>query len=183
MPALAYRTTMPKPDDPEIQQAAYDCQRTGYSHRVTAAKIGIGITTLTDWLKLGRTELTDPNRGELGSHAMFAAHFEQGAAECEAENTDHIMAARYDRAAAFVPALVMNKARNGDEWVEKRDVTATLEAVVTFIHELGPRAERAILARREELESLQAPSETDTGGNTDVPLPLLPETTETVEQA
>ena len=45
-------------------------------------------------------------------------------------------------------------------------------STVTYIHELGPKAESAILARREELQALK---DLDTGGSEATPTPLLAE--------
>ena len=45
-----------------------------------------------------------------------------------------------------------------------RNQQSTVESTVTYIHERGPGAEQAILARRQEMDAIQGATETDTGG-------------------
>ena len=130
---LDRRPHRPKPDDPDILAGVEDCQRRGLSHRATAAILHIATTTVTDWLTAGRTELgeyADGKLSELGSHGLFAVHFERGAGEREAVNTDAITASITDKSVSFVPALILNKARNPAEWIEARQVNMHVEGSV-----------------------------------------------------
>ena len=182
MPPLgqfSYRGHSPKPDDPDILASITDSQHHGYSHRVTASRAQIAKDTLTNWLNLGRAELrawdqSEADYSELGSLGRFAAHFESAAAECEAGNTAAIMASIHNKEVAFVPALIMNKARNPADWLEARQVDMTVNAQlsVTYVHELDPGAAKAIAQN-----ILTALTDLDTGDPETTPTPLLPEAT------
>ena len=140
MPPLgqfSYRGHSPKPDDPKILASITNSQHHGYSHRVTASRAEIAKDTLTNWLNLGRAELrawdqSEADYSELGKLGRFAARFESAAAECEAGNTDAIVESIHNSKVAFVPALIMNKARNPADWLEARQVEIKQDVRVTF---------------------------------------------------
>ncbi len=155
MPPLGqfkYRGRSPKPDDPELIAVIENCQRTGMSHRVTASVAEISKDTLTNWLNLGRSELAAWDKAnqtweELGSLGRFAARFERAAAEFEAGNTADIIASIHDKSVNFVPALILNKARNPADWLEARQVNVQQDVrVLTVSVSLPALATQQLLA-------------------------------------
>ena len=89
MPKLAYRATMPKPDDPDIIRRFADATRKGHPVATAATLAGISRVTAQDWLREGNAQL-DAGDAEhagtvLGSHAAFAsAHREAEAVAVDA---------------------------------------------------------------------------------------------------
>ena len=83
MPALAYRSTLPRPDDPELIERFASATKLGHPI-VTAAKMaGIGESTARLWLSLG-TQEQDASElgaaGEPGSHVAFLEAFKDAEA-------------------------------------------------------------------------------------------------------
>ncbi len=148
MPALKYRTTLPRPDDPDILESIDHSQRQGYSQKVTATNAQIGDTTLVDWLQEGRLEIAALATGqlqELGSTGLFAACYLRAAADREMLLTDAITASITDKSVAFVPALISLKARNPADWLEARSLTVETTSTVTVKVELAQPSEAELL--------------------------------------
>ncbi|KKL14947.1 hypothetical protein LCGC14_2510530 [marine sediment metagenome] len=86
MPALAFRTTIPKPDDPRILNRMAEAIRKGHPIATAGTLAGIGETTAKDWYAAGeqalvQAETTGEDPGALGSHALFASVVKQAEAE------------------------------------------------------------------------------------------------------
>lgn len=84
MPALAYRTTMPRPDDPEILESIYQDLIRGMPLRHAAVRAGISESTAYHWVMTGSGADGDPvlSDGELGSHALFVQTIKEANAAC-----------------------------------------------------------------------------------------------------
>ena len=165
-----------EPDSPELLESIRDSQLKGYSQRVTASLAGIAKSTLILWLSTGKEQLAAFDSGdELGSHGRFASVYLRAASEREAANSDDIVASIHDKSVNFVPALIMNKARNPADWLEARADTLTITASVTYTHELGPGAQKAIAAHMMSLQEPDGGVEVNHGGSETSTTPLLTE--------
>lgn len=86
MPALAYRTSLPQPDDPLILERIADATRKGHAITTAGPCAGIGQTTSYEWYMRGQEDLAEAERQglsyeELGSHAKFAKAVKDAEAE------------------------------------------------------------------------------------------------------
>ena len=104
MPALLYRTTMPKVDDPEIIATICQAVTKGHPLASAAALAGIHEETLYHWTAKGREELSQAEGrtltwGELGSHARLVIHIKEALAGLVDEALDHVRAGGKDWAA------------------------------------------------------------------------------------
>ena len=57
MPALAVRTRLPRPDDPDILRRVADATRKGHSIETAGNLAGLGKTVAWDWLTRGEADL------------------------------------------------------------------------------------------------------------------------------
>src|SRR3990167_2471205 len=75
MPKLAYRTTLPRPDDPQLLQAIYDDVAFGIPLRYAAVLAGIAENTAYHWITDYQHAIDQAPPGtpleELGSAAVF----------------------------------------------------------------------------------------------------------------
>ena len=171
------RPAMPHPDDPEILYAVYEARKLGHPQDTATQAAGIALRTYEDWWRLGKEQLeaagpvrlTKEQAQELGSHASFAWSIKEADWEMVEDNLQHIRAARGDN---WQAAMTLLERRRPKDFGRNQQIQIESNSTVRYVHELGPRAEAAILARREELEAL---TESGTGGQSDTPPPLLPE--------
>lgn len=173
MPALAHFATLPKPNDPQIQQAVIASIRLGHPIDTAGKLAGLGHTVAWDWLRKGLAQLEAGD--EQGSHASFASAVKQAEAEMVDSKLKVIDEATKIPGKGWLPAMTLLERRRPKDFGRNQQIEVTSNSTVTYVHELGPRAESAILARREELAALQ---ETDTGGSEDIPTPMLSEHTD-----
>ena len=84
VPKLAYRTTLPKPDDPEILDAIASDVARGVALRFAAVAAGISEDTAYQWMQQGAQELAafETDGVELGSRALFAKTVKEAQAAC-----------------------------------------------------------------------------------------------------
>ena len=105
MPKLAYRTTLPRPDDPELLQAIYDDVAYGLPLKYAAAKNGISEWTAYDWCSDGNRQLHEQELlggpAELGSRALFAQAVKEARAALAIDRLAVIRAGGKDWAAAM----------------------------------------------------------------------------------
>ena len=77
MPALATRSRLPRPDDPDIIQRVASAVERGHPIETAGKLAGLGLTVAWDWLKRGTEDIEAAPPGtpveELGSHAKFAS--------------------------------------------------------------------------------------------------------------
>ncbi len=165
MPKLAYRVTMPKPDDPDIIRRFADATRKGHATATAAQLAGIGHATALQWLVAGNADLdAAQDGGVLGSHAGFALEHNQALADL----VDAKLGQIHDAAASgpkFWPAAMTlierrfprDFGRNDRLEVETKSVSVhvTLDAL--------PEGQRealiAALSRTPPQALLEAPSE------------------------
>jgi hypothetical protein len=86
-PALAYRDTVPRPDDPDILLSIYADIIRGMPMRYAAVRAGITETTAYHWRMQGEADLASDDHKllrELGPHALFV----QTVKEAEAASID-----------------------------------------------------------------------------------------------
>lgn len=77
MPKLAYRTTNPNPNDPDIAQRFSDAIRDGHPVATAAVLAGISERTARRYLARGRTEADE----EQGSPCLFWRMFKEAEAD------------------------------------------------------------------------------------------------------
>ena len=84
MPTLAYRTKMPRPDDPDILEAIYVDVTRGIPLRHAAVRAGISEWTAYGWVDQAKAEIGDgaEPHGELGSVALFGLMVKEANAAC-----------------------------------------------------------------------------------------------------
>ena len=134
--------------------------------RYAAILAGISESTAYHWRMTGEAELASHKQGdgELGSHALFVQTVKEAEAGCVSDQLTHWADSSGKDFANYATLLERRFPKDFG-----RNQQITVESTVTYVHELGPGAEAAILARHQELEALQGATETDTGG-----LPALP---------
>lgn len=115
MPKLAFRTKMPRPNDPELLKAY--CQAIAQGHpAATAATIaGIGEATAREWMLIGEQALAASEDGELraeelGSHAAFTRAVKQAQADFVSQNLAVVNASRSE-AKGWLPAMTLLERR------------------------------------------------------------------------
>ena len=171
MPRLV-ATTIPKPDDLAILQGVKEAITAGLPVHDAAQVARIGEQTFRDWYRLGSEQLattdscTEQLAKELGPRALFAWTVKEAQLAMVQQNIKHIQRDASQKG-GWTAAMTLLERRRPKDFGRNQQIT--VESTVTYVHELGPGAEAAILARRQELDSLQGGTETDTGG-----LPALP---------
>ena len=141
MPALAYRSTLPRPDDPDIIATVSQALKDGHGMRAAAAFARVSKTTLYDWWQLGLEEL---RTGVPGSHAAFADAVEQSYAAFEAEQLHYVKADR-DKAKGWLPAMTLLDRRNPEEWGQRQQMQIEQRTLgVNVSITLGPESSEAL---------------------------------------
>jgi len=171
MPHLAVRTSLPKPDDPDILRRIAEATRKGHSIETAGNLAGLGKTVAWDWLRQGSALLDAAPPGipaeELGSHAVFAKAVRDAEAEMVDAKLDVIHEDMHrGNGKGWLPAMTLLERRRPQDFgrfqrieVEQRTVTLSLTAQY-------PPEVLAFLAQR-------MLSEATGGGST--PLPQLPD--------
>ena len=172
---------MPRPDDPELLDAIYKDVVRGVPLRHAAVRAGISEWTAYQWAEAGYAELQGSQTAhgsrykELGSVVTFALVVKEAEANCVSDRLSRSDAAEGNNWQKHITVL---ERRYPKDFGRNQQIQIESNSTVRYVHELGPRAEAAILARREELEAL---TESGTGGQSDTPTPLLPEATTTTD--
>jgi len=157
MPALAYRTLMPKPNDPDIIKRFADATRKGHPTATAATLAGISRVAAQDWIRAGDAQL---DAGDvLGSHAAFASEHQLAMAELVDSKLDVIQDATHE-AKGWLPAMTLLERRMPRDFgrnerleIDQRVVNVNLSAT------LGPGQRAALLAQLQEQALIEAPSE------------------------
>ena len=166
MPALAYRTTLPHPDDPDILQRVADATRKGHPLATAARLAGIGASTAQEWRATGNAMLqahpfTPP--GELGSHALFADAINQAEAEMVDAKLDEVNRDAALPGKGWTAAMTLLERRRPQDFARRTNVQVDQRTVsVNLTLPPAPEAELLQLVR----------ARLEAGGT-----PLLPETT------
>lgn len=124
MPALKFRTSMPKPDDPEILRRIAEATRLGHPLATAAQLAGIVERTAHEWRAIGTEELSiDLESGELSPHALFAQTLNQAEAEMVDAKLGVINAATEEAPSkAWVPAMTLLQRRRPQDFSERREL-------------------------------------------------------------
>ena len=171
MPALAYRSRMPRPSDKEVQESIAASIELGHPLDTAGQIAGLGHDTARQWYVKGSAQLESGD--ELGSHAAFAATIKAAEAKMVDIQLHHIQRDAKNKGGWTAAMTLLERRRPKDFG---RNVQVETTATVRYVHELGPGASKAIAAHILELEGQQPPTESDTGGSDSPPTPLLPET-------
>lgn len=152
MPALTYRTTMPRPDDPEILKRIAEATKLGHPIATAATMAGLGEATGTQWLARGVADLeADPEAAELSPHARFALAVKAAEAEMVDAKLSVINKATQEAPSkAWVPAMTLLQRRRPQDFSERRElhVTGTVQIDARVIVAELPTAARAIALER-----------------------------------
>jgi len=143
MPALKYRATMPKPDDPDILESIYNDIKQGIPMRYAAIRAGISESAAYHWRSAGEQLLQQSNENinELGSIGRFVQTVKEAEAECVASRLAAADAAEGNNWQKHITVL---ERRYPKDFGRNQQVTIESNSTVTYVHELGPAAERAI---------------------------------------
>lgn len=157
MPALKYRTTLPRPDDPDILDTMYREIASGTPTEYAATLAGIVPRTAWDWLAQGRAALeASSHAGELGPHALFAQTIEEARAEFVRENLAYVRACRDSGQRGWLPAMTLLERRDWRNFGRLQRVE--IEGEVRHLSLRGelPQAAMAELLRRGERHYIEA---------------------------
>ncbi len=152
MPALKYRTSMPKPDDPDILKRIAEATRLGHPLVTAATLAGIGEMTANDWRARGNDELALTVGGEpLSPHALFAWTLK--CAEAGQVDADlGVVEAAISEAPSkgWVPAMTRLQRRQPQHFSERRElhVTGSVGINVNVLVTELPSEARAIALER-----------------------------------
>lgn len=123
MPALKFRTTLPKPDDPEILERIAKATKLGHPIATASTLAGIGEATGTQWLAHGVADLEADPDGELSPHARFALAVKAAEAEMVDAKLGVINAATEEAPSkAWVPAMTLLQRRRPQDFSERREL-------------------------------------------------------------
>src|SRR3990167_1433553 len=179
MPKLAYRTPLPRPDDPELLQGIYDAVAYGIPLRYAAVEQGISEHTAYQWYEDGNRALAEhpdthdfalastPNetlpecRSEPGSRARFAWTVKEARAALARDRVGVVRAGGKDWAAAMT---LLERVMPDDFGRRPATVTVDQRQVHVTVVALPGVSEPELLALvRDRLEAgqrmLPAPSE------------------------
>ena len=159
---------LPRPDNPDILDSIRADLQRGIPLRYAATRAGIHEDTAYHWKTAGKAEPGSPA-------GVFVRMLKEADAECVSNQLEEWMA----EGSNWVKHATLLERRFPKDFGRNQQIT--VDATVTYVHELGPGAEAAILARREELESLQGGTETDTGGLPALPAAQQPDAPHTAE--
>lgn len=122
MPALAFRTTLPKPDDPDILAKITEATLKGHLLSTASTLAGIGHSTAKEWRLQGEADL---DAGEPSPHATFAATLKDAEAECVDGKLGHINEAG-EKGYWQASGWYLERSR-GQEWGknDRVDITST----------------------------------------------------------
>lgn len=148
MPALAHRTTMPRPDDLDILRRIAEATLQGHSLTTAAELAGIGRVTAQEWRTQGQAQLDAGE--ELGSHAAFASALNEAEAEMVDAKLGVINEATLGKG-GWVPAMTLLERRRPQDFgrfqrveIEQRATTLNITA------QFPPEAAQALLAMAQE---------------------------------
>ena len=175
---FAYRSTLPKPDDPDIIERFADALTQGFPINDAATRAGIGAMTARDWLAAGEAQLAD-YRGrlddeqairELGSHAYFASRAKQSEMAFVERNLAHVNGACAPDAKGWLPAMTLLERRRPADFgrrdrlqVDQRSVSVNVSVT------LGPEAATALLDALSHAGQLDAHAlSLQEGGDTEI---------------
>ena len=155
MPALKYRTIMPRPDDPEILESIYADVSRGVPLCHAAVRAGISEWTAYAWVDDAKAEIGDGTtpHGELGSVAHFAQVVKEAHAECVSSRLAQADAAEGNNWQKHITVL---ERRFPNDFGRNQRIDIKSEHTEIHRIELG-QATLAILGRIAELQSPSAP--------------------------
>lgn len=152
MPKLATRSTMPRPNDPDIIRRVAEAVRKG--HPITTAGIlaGLGDSVANYWWRTGCEQLEAGE--EHGSHAPFARAVKRAQAEmlerCLVPINDQIEQGNW------VPGMTLAERRFPQDFGRNQTVSIKQETLTVILTgTLPPGAEAELL--RQRLARLEAP--------------------------
>ena len=136
MPALAYRTKLPRPDDPDILDTIREEVAKGTPLRHAAVLAGIHENTAYRWGTWGREALENAQDGqsleELGSHAVFVWNLKEAQAEFVSEALDNWRGSEAKEFAIWATLLERREpgdfGRSDKRQVEQRTVSISVTA-------------------------------------------------------
>ena len=171
MPALAFRSTLPRPDDPDIIQRFTDAVRKGHPYATAATLAGISHDAASSWLNKGNQLLVTAPLGipleELGSHAVFAVAVKLAEAEMVEAKLSIVERDMATPGKGWLPAMTLLERRRPQDFGRgpRGESVTTHQTLVVLLPEATERHVLDLL--RERLE----------GGR-----PLLPEHNESTPQ-
>ena len=168
MPALKSRSRMPRPDDPEILRSVAESTALGHPIQTAGRLAGLGHTTAWDWNRKGTAEIEanpDSTPEELGALAVFADTVKRAEAQMVDIQLHHIARDAQNKGGWTAAMTLLERRRPKDFG---RNVQVENNTTVTYVHELGPGASKAIASHI-------LSTETDTGGSESSPTPMLAE--------
>ena len=148
MPALKYRTTLPKPDDPAILESIYQDIVAGIPMRYAAVRVGIAADTAYHWRMEGNHALeqletdTETDISTVPS-AVFAQTVKEAEAECVASNVQAWM--NPDIGKDWVKHATLLERRYGSDFGKNQQVT--IESHVTVLTAQLPQLAEAELLK------------------------------------
>jgi len=172
--ALLYRTTVPKPDDPDVYEPLCVALAKGHSQASAAALAGIHEDTLYHWRYQGEAELAAAQGNwipweELGHHARLIIRLKEAWAGLESEALDHIRGGKNDWAAW----MTLLERRCPHDWGRQNRLEVTqIDSTRDVLAGIGA------LTLQEITRRLLASQNDPQGASVDT-TPTLPETTET----
>lgn len=175
MPKLATRTTMPRPNDPDIIARVADATRKGHPITTAGTMAGIGASTGFTWLQAGQEEL-DAGQ-ELGPHVGFLKAVKQAEADMVDSRLDVINEAG-DKG-QWAAAMTLLERRMPDSFGRNQTVTVNQPSLAAALLDTLPLLAEAVLLQQ-RLDRLAALPRIEAGGGdqNDASPPPAPTSTE-----
>lgn len=147
MPALLYRTTMPKADDPDIVATISQAMSTGHPLSTAAALAGIHEDTLYHWLDAGKAEIAQTEGAwtpwaELGSRAQLVIHVKEALAGLVSEALEHVRAGGKD----WVAWMTLVERRMPQDFGRNQHIEIEQHTTVSITNQLPEGALEALHA-------------------------------------
>ena len=134
MPKLLYRSTIPKPDDPDIIDIISDAIRIGHPLSTAAALAGIFEGTLYEWRYQGDAELAEAKGNllqweELGSHARLVVHIKEAQAGFTEDALRHMRSGGKD----WAMWCTLLERRRPQDFGRRTEVSVKSESVIVHV--------------------------------------------------
>ena len=137
MPKLLYRTTIPKPDDPDIIARFSQAVAIGHPVGTACTLAGMEQSTASRWLTQGEQESAAHEANgaeEPGSHVAFFRAFKASQAEFCARNLGVVTdAANLGGAKGWLPAMTLLERRMPQDFGRRTEVSVKSESVIVHV--------------------------------------------------
>jgi len=171
VPKLLYRTTIPKPDDPDIIARVAQATELGHPLDTAGQLAGLGHSVAGYWYRQGTAQLDQADAlpppdappeayAELGSHAAFAAAVKLAEARMVEQQLQHVARDAALPGKGWTAAMTLLERRRPQDFARRTNVAVEQQTTVTYVIDLSPEAAAALASAQHQL-ALPSPNTVD----------------------